>query len=106
MGILVSLLTLVGCEDAEKKKAESDAVLMNKQGAVDRALGAPGNTSVAVQAGKDVMVAQQCALRCQAIPGADPAGCAARCTKTCSAEKDTAAIDRCALRVADQSPKL
>ncbi len=98
------VLSLVACED-KKNEVDRNAVQANPQGAVDRALGAPGNTSAAIQAGKEALVAQQCAIRCQAKPGIDPAGCAARCTKGCAAEKDTAGIDTCATRTADQSPK-
>jgi hypothetical protein len=99
------VLTLAAC-DEKKNEAERNAVQANPQGAVDRALGAPGNTSAAVQAGKEALVAQQCAIRCQAKPGIDPAGCTARCTKACAAEKDTAGMDTCAVRTAEQSPKM
>lgn len=91
----------LGCD---KKEPAPSAPKTDKRGAVDKAIGA-GN-SEAVQAGKGAIVAQECALMCQAKPGIDPGQCTPRCVKECASATDTGAIDACAQRIADETPGL
>jgi hypothetical protein len=102
--LLASLLILLLACDKKQEAPLTTSDAGGKMAVVDRAL-ANGQGGMAEQ-GKVALVAQQCTLACGARPGIDPGTCTQACTKTCGAEKDVAAIDACASKVAAEQPSL
>jgi len=102
--LLASLMILLACDKKQDAPPLSTSDAGGKMAVVDRAL-ANGQGGMAEQ-GKVALVAQQCTLACGARPGIDPGTCTQACTKTCGAEKDVAAIDACASKVAAEQPSL
>ena len=104
MRILLVALALLGVACDKKPDTTAAPAKTDKRGAVDKAIGT--SNAEAIQAGKGAIVAQECALMCQAKPGIDPGQCMPRCVKECASATDTGAIDACAQRIADETPGL